>query len=361
VAFAFDSLVEMEEVFAGRREGFIYSRYDNPTLLATEARLAALEGAGGAVAFSSGMAALTAAFLSVAGAGDHIVAQEELYGGTTKLLTGLFARIGVKVTFAPSSGITELDRYLTPATRAVHVETPANPTLRVVDLALLAEQARRAGIALIVDNTFATPINQRPLALGASLVVHSASKYLAGHGDLLAGMVAGDGAALFRVHEIRKETGAVLDAETGWLLGRSLKTLALRVEAQNRNALALARLLTGREEVGIVHYPGLEEDPGHAIAARQMTGFGGMLSFELTGGAAAVARFAAALRLIRLLPTLGGVETSVLVPALSSHSMIPEPAREHAGITAGLVRISAGIEHIDDLSEEISEALRATR
>jgi methionine-gamma-lyase len=359
-AFAFPTVEEMAETFAGRRGRYIYTRYENPTLEAAEQRIAALEGAEGAVLFASGMAALTAAFLSVGAAGEHVVAQEELYGGTTRLLAGLLPRLGLEVTFAPASQIAALDRFLAPNTRAVHLETPTNPTLRVVDVAEVARRGREAGVAVIVDNTFATPVNQRPLALGATMSIHSATKFLGGHGDLLAGVVAAGGAALERIREVRKETGAILDVEAGWLLDRSLKTLAIRVEAQNRNAAAMAGHLAGRPEVAAVHYPGLPDHPGHAIARRQMTGgFGGLVAFEMKGGAAAAARFVEALELIPLLPTLGGVETSVLVPAVSSHSMIPEEARRRAGVTGGLIRLSAGIEDAADLLADLDRGLSA--
>lgn len=358
-AFAFRTVEEMAETFAGRRRRYIYTRYENPTLEAAECRLAALEGAGGAALFASGMAALTASFLSVAGAGDHIVAQEDLYGGTTRLLGALLPRLGLEVTFAPASEIASLDRFLRPRTRAVHLETPTNPTLRVVDVEEVARLGREAGVAVIVDNTFATPVNQRPLALGATLSVHSATKFLGGHGDLLAGAVAGNEERLDAIRQIRKETGSMLDVEAGWLLDRSLKTLPLRVEAQNRNAGAMAAHLASRPEVATVHYPGLPRHPGHGIARRQMTGFGALVSFELEGGAAAAARFVEALGIIPLVPTLGGVETSVLIPAFSSHSMIPEEARLRSGVTEGLIRMSLGIEDPGDLIADVDQALDA--
>lgn len=356
-AFAFDTVGEMAEAFEGRKERYIYTRYGNPTMAEAEARLAALEGAEGAVTFASGMAALTALFLSVARSGDHILAQQDLYGGTTTLLRGALARAGVEVTFVPIAALASLRDHLRPGTRAVHVESPTNPTLRVVDIADVARQAREAGVALIVDNTFATPVNQKPLSLGADFSVHSATKFLSGHGDLVAGAVAAGGEALERVRKLRRETGAVLDAEAAWILARSLRTLPLRVEAHNRNALRIAGHLENRADVAVVHYPGLESHAGHEIAARQMGGFGGLLSFELVGGEAAARRFVEALEWIPLLPTLGCVETSVLVPAVSSHSMIPAEERRRAGVTDGLVRMSVGIEDAGDLIAEIDSAL----
>jgi cystathionine beta-lyase/cystathionine gamma-synthase len=356
-AFAFGSVGEMAETFSGQRDRYIYTRYGNPTLAVAEERLAALEEAEGAVSFASGMAAIMASLMSVAGAGDHVVAQEDLYGGTTRLLERVLRRMGVEVTFAPTAEVADLDRFLKPNTRAVYLETPTNPVLRIVDLEAAAARARKVGGHVLVDNTFATPINQRPLDLGAALVIHSATKFLAGHGDLIAGVVAASGEGLRRLRELRKETGAILDVEAGWLLARSLKTLPLRVEAQNRNALEIAGHLAGRPDVAVVHYPGLPSHPGHDLARRQMDGFGGLLSFELKGGAVAAGRFSEALELIPLIPTLGGVETSIVIPALSSHSMISEEARRRTGVTEGLIRLSVGIEDAGDLIAEIDTAL----
>ena len=358
-AFAFSSVEEMTEAFSGSTQRHIYSRYGNPSYEEAEQCVAALEGAEGGVAFASGMAAITASLLSCAGAGDHVITQETLYGGTTVLLERVLRRLGIEVTFAGMEEIEDLDRHLRPRTKVVFLETPTNPTLQVVDIQAVSAKAARAGIEVIVDNTFASPINQTPLRLGAGLVLHSATKFLAGHGDLVAGVAAASGERLSRVRDLRKEMGGVMDPEAAWILSRSLRTLPLRIRAQNANAMALARRLETHPAVERVNYPGLRSHPRHETARRQMSGFGGMLSFELKGGGAAAARFVAALGLIRLLPTLGGVETSVLIPALSSHSMISEEARRRAGVTGGLVRLSAGIEDEGDLVEELERALGA--
>jgi methionine-gamma-lyase len=359
-AFTFPSVEQMAETFAGRTERYIYARYGTPSLEEAESRVAALEGCEGAAVFASGMAAITAALLSVLRAGDHLVAQRDLYGGTTLLLEKLLPRLGIEATFVPSGEVTSLARFRRERTKAVYVETPTNPTLRVVDLAEASARAREAGLPLIVDNTFATPINQRPFEAGASIVIHSATKYLAGHGDLIAGVVAASGEALESVRSLRREMGAVLDAEAAWLLARSLRTLPLRVRAQNENAARLAALLEAHPKVEKVHYPGLRSHEAHETAKRQMSGFGGMLSFELKGGEAAAKRFAESLSFVTILPTLGGVETSLLIPAVSSHSMISEEARRAAGVTPGLVRLSAGIEEWEDLEREIAGALERT-
>lgn len=358
-AFAFASVEEMTEAFSGRTERFIYTRYGNPSLSEAEACVAALEGAEGAAVFASGMAAITAAVLSAAGAGDHLVAQKTLYGGTTRLFESLLARLGIEVSFASLEEIDGIGRLLRPNTKAIYLETPTNPTIDVVDIAAVGATAKAAGVELIVDNTFASPVNQQPLRLGAGLVLHSATKFLAGHGDLIAGVVAGRGERLERIRSFRKETGGVLDPEAAWILSRSLRTLPLRIRAQNANASALARALERSPRVGRVHYPGLASHPGHGVARRQMSGFGGMLSFELKGGAEAARRFVEALEFVPLLPTLGGVETSVLIPSLSSHSMISAEARRQAGVTDGLVRLSAGVEDEADLIAEVERALGA--
>jgi cystathionine beta-lyase/cystathionine gamma-synthase len=373
--FAFPGVEEMAETFRGRRQGFIYSRYDNPSLKEPEAKLAALEGAGAAggaeaVVFSSGMAAITAAMLAGLGAGDHILAQLELYGGTTGLITGPLASLGIGADFIEAADLSgpddeRIERRLSLAaretTRVVYLETPANPTLRLVDLAAVSRAAHRRGWSVYVDSTFATPINQRPLALGADVIVHSATKYLAGHDDLTAGFVVARGDLLRKVRDLRIQLGGCLDPSAGWLLARSMKTLALRVAAQNENAMTIARHLEGHRRVASVSYPGLASHPDHDLARRQMSGFGGILSFDLLAepreAAAAAARFIGALRMIPLVPTLGGLETSVMVPAASSHIRLTPEERRRAGIGDGLVRLSAGIEDPADILADLDQAL----
>lgn len=356
-AFAFGSVDEMIETFAGRKQRFIYTRYANPTVAEAEERLAALEGAEGAVAFASGMAAITASLLAVLRAGDHLIVQRDLYGGTTRLLEKVLPRLGVEVSFVAIEELEQPLRLRRAGTKALFCETPANPTLRVVDLNAVCGRGREEGLAVLVDNTFATPIHQKPLPIGAGFSIHSGTKYLAGHGDLIAGIVAAGGENLKRLRDLRIELGGSLDPDAGWILARSLKTLALRVRAQSRNALQVAEHLAGNPKITTVHYPGLASHPRHAVARRQMDGFGGMLSFELGGGGPAARRFVEALSFIRLLPTLGGVETSVVLPAFSSHFTLSEEARRLAGVTDGLVRLSLGIEEASDLIDEIDRAL----
>jgi len=364
-AFTFPGVHEMADAAAGRTERFIYSRYDNPTQHEAEDKLAALEEAGpgaGAVAFSSGMAAIAAALMSRLSAGEHLIAQRELYGGTTGLITRTLARLGIEITWLGASELIGpgLRSALLGAgretTRAVLLETPANPTLRVVDLGGVSEVARARGWTVMVDNTFASPINQLPLALGADVVVHSATKYLAGHSDLTAGFVVASGDVLERLRELRIDLGGCLDPSVAWLLSRSMKTLALRVSAQNENAMAVARHLDGRAGVLRVHYPGLAAHPGHAVAARQMSGFGGMLSFELEKPDDA-SRVIGALRMIRLAPTLGGIDTTASLPAFSSHVKLTPEERRRDGIGEGLIRLSIGIEDSADILADLDQAL----
>ncbi len=371
--FAFDSVEEMVETFAGRRERYVYTRYGNPSLEEAEEKLVALEEAppgAKAYVFSSGMAAITAALASVVSAGERIVAQAELYGGTTGLMNRVLSRFGIESRFVEASRLAvsddvRIEQVLReaggPAARMVYIETPANPTLRIVDIEAVARAAHRLGWLVCADNTFASPVNQRPLALGADMVVHSATKYLAGHSDLTAGFVLASGDTAGRVRDLRIEMGGCLDPSAGWLLARSMKTVALRVSAQNANAMVVARHLSEHPRVARVNYPGLPDHPGHAIAARQMSGFGGMLSFELVSGEGDAARDAArvveALKMIRLLPTLGGVETNVMIPAVSSHSRLSPEERRVAGVGDGLIRLSVGIEDATDIVRDLDQAL----
>ncbi len=367
--FAFESAEQMEAAFRGRNDHYIYSRYGNPTLRACEVKLAALERAGegyDAVVYSSGMAAISAALLAVMQNGDHLVAQRELYGGTTGLLTTTLARAGLACDFLPAADLADparLDAAAKPTTRALYIESPVNPTLAVVDIEAVCRLAHERGWTVIIDNTFASPIVQRPLALGCDLVVHSATKYLGGHDDLTAGFVVASGEILARLRRLRIDLGGCLDPEAGWLLARSMQTVALRVAAQGETAMALARHFAAHRLVGRVWYPGLPEHPGHDIAARQMRGFGGMVAFELRADESAAARVAArfvkSLRMIRLVPTLGGVCTTIVIPAISSHINLTREQRREMGVTDGLLRLSAGIEAVPDLTADLDAAMEA--
>jgi cystathionine beta-lyase/cystathionine gamma-synthase len=342
---------------AARGGPYLYSRIDNPTVEIPTERLRQLEGAESARLFASGMGAITATVLSVVGSGDEVVTVGALYGGTTDLLADL-ARFGVRTRGVSSDDPTPPSELLAPATRLVLLESPSNPLMRVHDIAAWGDAADRAGAVLVVDNTFATPINQNPLALGADLVVHSATKYLGGHSDLLAGAVAGPERLVRRI-DPKHALGAPLDPFAAFLLDRSLKTLALRVARQNESGRRVADALAAHPAVARVHYPGRAGPRDEAIAARQMRGRGGMVGLSLAGGAPAVDRFLRALSLVQVASSLGGVESLASVPAVTSHRNDP-PAKRHAlGIDDGFVRLSLGIEDPEDLVRDLTAALDA--
>lgn len=354
--FEFSGVDEMRRTFTGERPAWIYGRYGNPTVDMVERHVAALEGAEAALGLASGMAAISTALLAILQAGDRILAAADLYGGTRNLF-GILRRLGIETDYFPLEEVDRLEAGWPAGVRVLYVETPTNPTLKVVDLAALARVAHHHGALIFVDSTFATPVLQRPLELGCDVVIHSATKAMAGHDDVTAGFIAGSAEMADRSREVMKWMGGCLDPHAAWLIERGLKTLALRVARQSDNALALARWLERHTAVERVHYPGLESHPGHDVAARQMRAFGGLLAFDLKGGAPAVESMAARLSLVRLAPTLGGVETIYLVPAVSSHIRMTPAERAAVGITDGSVRVSCGIEAAGDLLADFERAL----
>jgi len=356
--FAFDSTDDLLEVASGKRKGYIYTRYGNPTIRAVEEKIAALEGSEGCLAFSSGMAAVSSAVLAFLENGDRIVSLRGIYGGTHELFTEFLPRFGVEVAFTKGSDTPSIREELKKGCSLIFLETPSNPLLEVVDLAEVADLARSEGAKTIVDNTFATPCNQRPIDFGVDLVVHSATKYLGGHSDLIGGAVAGSQEDLSKIWSIRKILGGVLDPHAAWLLLRGLKTLALRVSRHNSNAQAVAEFLMGHPKVERVYYPGLPSHPSHEIALKQMKGgFGGVVSFEVKGGFKEAARLVDNFKLGFIAPSLGGVETLITQPVTTSHYYVPKEEREKAGIKENLVRISVGIEDKEDLIKALDEAL----
>jgi cystathionine beta-lyase/cystathionine gamma-synthase len=336
-----------------------YTRWGNPTTHALEVQFAQLEGAEAALAFSSGMGAIATALLADLKQGDHIVAGSPLYAGTTELCQGILPRFGIETSFVNPSDSGAFERALRPTTRLIYVETPSNPTLQLTDLAGVAQLARRRGLLTICDNTFATPLGQRVLEVGIDVSVHSATKYIGGHSDVIAGLLAGSKAYVEKCWHHAKLLGPALDPFAAWLLLRGLKTLAVRYERQAANALQLARFLAAHPAVSVVHYPGLESHPQHALARRQMKSFGAMLSFELKGGYGAAQRFAESLQVALLAVSLGGVETLVQHPASMSHGLVAKEERERTGITEGLVRVSVGLEPAEDVIADFEQALRA--
>ena len=338
----------------------IYSREGNPTLDGPAELLRDLEGGEAARLFASGMGAVSATLLSLLSAGDELVAPAGLYGGTADLLRGLLPRFGVKVRSLADPEALTPEEVVTQSTRLGLLETPTNPLLRVHDIRRWAEALHRAGALLVVDNTFASPINQRPLTLGADLVVHSATKYLGGHSDLVAGAVVGPSDLVDRV-DPAYHLGAPLDPFAAFLLHRSLKTLALRIERHNRNAAAVVAALQGDPSVERLHYPGRGDPSQEEVASRQMTGRGGMVAISIRGGAEAVGRFLSALRIVQVAPSLGGVESLVSVPRETSHRPYSDAERAALGIDDGLVRLSLGIEEPEDLVRDLREALSCAR
>lgn len=358
--FRFADTEQVLRAVQGQDGHYLYSRWANPTVAAVEAQVAGLCGAERALAFSSGMAAISAALLCGLHETPRLLCHTDVYGGTFELARDLLPRWGVAVETFPSEGWEQVVSRESPGTVGViYVETPTNPTLRVVDLRRLSEEARRLGALLVVDNTFASPVHQRPLALGADVEVHSATKYLGGHHDLLAGVVAGGAAFCDRLWTYRKLLGGCLDAFPAFLLHRGLKTLEVRVQRQSETALRLARWLQDQPGVGQVHYPGLPEHPQHAIAAAQMTGWGGMLSFEIEAGYAAAVRFSDALEHFALAPSLGGTESLVTLPRTTSHVGLSSEELAQAGLGEGMVRVSVGLEPYDRLQADLVRGLRA--
>lgn len=358
VAFGYDDLDHWRDVALGRAEGHIYGRNTNPTVAAFEDKVRALEGAEAATAFATGMAAISDTLSTLLAPGRRVVSVKDTYGGTNVVFREFLPTWGVDVALCETLDHDAILAAIGEGLDVLYLESPTNPTTKVLDLAALAAAAHDQGATVVVDNTFATPVNQRPLELGADLVLHSATKYLGGHADALGGVVAGPRDLVARIYHHREINGAALHAGAAYDLLRGMKTLALRVERQNASALRIATWLEAHPDVAQVHYPGLPSHPGHAVAARQMPGgFGGMLSFDLHGGFAAVERVVPRLRFAHRAANLGAVETVVAPPRTGSHVELSEAERAAMGIPEGLIRYSVGIEDPDDLIEDLRQAL----
>jgi len=355
--FVVPGLAELRRYAEGDRDIYLYSRYGTPTVKAAEDKIAALEGAEAAVITSSGMAAILIAALALCRAGDEIVSMLDIYGGTVKLFEDVLGRCGIRSRFVPYHDLGKAAPYFSPKTRMLFLETPTNPTLRCADIAALSAIAHRKRATVVVDNTFATPVLQKPLDLGADMVMHSATKYLGGHSDLTAGVLAGSKKLMDRARELMILTGGCLDPGCAYLLLRGLKTLHLRVEKACRNAAAVAQALQNHPRVERVYYPGLSGHEDHALASRQMNDYGMMVSFELRGGEAAVDRFIKRLKLWYLATSLGGVESILSYPRLSSHLGLSAKRLKLLGVTNSTVRLSVGVEDADDLVSDLKSAL----
>lgn len=357
-AFRFASADEGAAMFAGAAPGDVYTRWSNPNSSELEAKIASLEGAEEGLAAASGMAAISAVVLSCVAAGEHAVVDAAVYSATYTLFSVQLRRYGVEATFLDTGDTAAVAAALRPSTRLIYTESPGNPTLKIVDLAALARLARERGITTVCDNTFATPVLQRPIELGIDAVVHSATKYLGGHGDAIAGVAAGPRWLIQRAKTmILRDFGGVISPLTAYLVARGVATLPLRVERHCANALAVARFLQDHPAVERVAYPGLPSHPRHAVAKRQMTGFGGMIAFDVRGGLAAGRALMDAVRLCTLAVSLGDVRTLICHPASMTHSTVPAAARHAAGISDGLVRLSVGIEDAEDLIADLDQAL----
>jgi cystathionine beta-lyase/cystathionine gamma-synthase len=355
--FVFENAAELQAYNEGRSEKYLYSRYGNPTVEAVEHTLARLDAAERALLFSSGMGAIATTLLAHLKAGAEVICAAAIYGGTLHLLEDLLERFDIHTRFVSLQELADVDRVIGPATRIVWFESPINPTLRCVDIAGLAGACRRRGVLSIIDNTFASPINQQPLTLGVDLAMQSATKYLNGHGDVTAGVIAGRAEVIAPIEKARRLVGTILDPQPAYALGRGLKTLQLRIARHNQNAQAIAEYLAADERVSAVYYPGLPSHPDYAVAAKQMTGFGGMVCFDVHGDFARASAVYDRLNVITRAASLGSVESLISPPVLTSQWGHSDEQLAAAGITKGMLRLSVGLEDVEDLIADLDQAL----
>jgi cystathionine gamma-synthase len=355
--FAHETLEDWDAVATGQAAGHIYSRNSNPTLAVLERKMALLDGTADAAAFSTGMAAISSALMALLGHGDRVVSIRDSYGGTNVLFEEFLPRYGIQVTLCDTTDFEQAEAEIAKGCQVVYLETPTNPTLKVVDIKRLCDAAHAVGAVTITDNTFATPVNQQPARLGSDLVVHSATKFLSGHSDVLAGLLSGRADLIRKVHHFREIAGATLSPEGAYAVLRGMKTLGLRMARHNSNAQAIAEHLARHPKIDQVLYPGLPSHPGHEIARRQMSGFGGVLSFVPSGGDAALSTVLDGLRLAQRAAHLGGVATTAGPPKVTSHVELTPAERARAGIPETLIRYSAGIEDVADLIADLDQAL----
>ena len=357
VAFAYNDVDHWHEVSLGKAEGYIYSRNTNPTVAVLEEKIRLLEGAEAATSFATGMAAISNTLYTFLTAGKRVVSQKDNYGGTSKIFLDFLPLYNVEVQLCDTTDFDLFEKEIAKGCDLVYLETPTNPTLKVVDIKRLAAAAKKVGAIVVVDNTFATPINQNPLALGADLVIHSATKFLCGHSDAMGGVVAGKKELVQKIYQYREINGASLQADPAYMIARGMKTLELRIERQNASALKIANYLKAHSKVSDVFYPGLMSHPGHEIAKQQMSGFGGIMSFALDGGYEHVKKLLTTLKLVHLAASLGSVSTLAGPPRTTSHVELTEAQRKLLGIPESLIRYSVGIENVDDLLQDLETAL----
>lgn len=355
--FLFENAQEVVAYNEGRTSKYLYSRYTNPTVVALELKLAALDRAEAALAFSSGQGATTTILMSLLRAGDEVVCSAAIYGGTLHLMADLLANFDVRPRFVSLDELARPERLFTDRTKMVWFESPINPTLRCVDVKAIADACRARGVLSVIDNTFATPMNQQPLAIGVDLAMQSATKYLGGHSDVTAGAVAGPKALVGRIEKARRMLGTVLDPQPAYALARGMKTLPVRIQRHNANAQAVAEFLARDPRVSQVYYPGLPAHPDHTIARRQMTGFGGMVTFDLGGSFERAERTFDRLALVKRAASLGGVESLVSLPVLTSQWGHTDEQLREAGVTRDMIRMSVGLEDPEDLIADLDQAL----
>ncbi|MBW2599542.1 MAG: cystathionine gamma-synthase family protein [Deltaproteobacteria bacterium] len=357
VSFGYDDIDEWLKVGQGKKAGHIYSRNTNPTVRVFEEKIRELEDAEASTSFATGMAAISNTLFTLLSPGDRVVSIKDSYGGTSKLFLEFLPRFQIEVKLCETTDHEEIEKEVSKGCKVLYLESPTNPTLKIVDIARLANAAHDEGALVVVDNTFATPINQKPLELGADLVIHSATKFLGGHADALGGAVCGSSDLIEKIYHYREITGASLNPMAAYLLLRGMKTLYLRVCRQSKNALKIARFLQGRKEVENVFYPGLENHPQHEIARRQMRAFGGVLSFTIKGGFDSVRNFLPRLKYAHRAANLGSVETIVGPPSVTSHVECTPEERKAMRIPEELIRYSVGIEDVEDLISDLEQAL----
>lgn len=355
--FVFDSVADVEKYQQGKLNGYLYSRYENPTVVAAEQKLAAVDGAEASLLFSSGMAAISTALFTLLASGDEILCCRAIYGGTFHIIEDLLPRLGISHRFISLEELADVGSVIGPKTRIVWFESPINPTLRCVDVRAVSAACRKAGVLSAIDNTFASPINQPVLSMGIDLSMQSCTKYLNGHSDVTGGVLSGSSALMAPIAKMRRLLGGIMDPQPAFALARGLKTMPIRVAQHNVNAMAVATALEGHRAIERVYHPGLASHPDHAIAARQMSGFGGMVTIDVKGGKEAACRAFDKLKIVKRAASLGGVESICSMPILTSQYGLTDEELVRAGVSKGMIRISVGLEDPSDVIEDLDQAL----